>query len=334
MGYKLVDQDEYMHEVGTISNWNESRYIDFWDAHNRVGGWFRMGYRVNEGYSEMSAAIDLPDGRSAFMYLRPAIDSNALSVGGLTWEVEDPWKVRHVTYEGEMMILDDAWDLVEPKKVFTTAPRQNATIKLTTYSNGLESVMGQDQDQIDLIFLPGQADKHYQQLIRTEGTVTVGDQTWEINGRGGMDHSWGIRNWHAKIYLRWHIAQFSDDYGFMLVRGVGPDKQTRSGHVWENGKFYIVDDFEMKNENAGAPNYQLTKCSLVIKSGDRTWEATGTPQHWLPLRHRQTGADGKPALLRIVKSPAEWVDGNGIEGQGMLEYHDLMVDGKPVGIDD
>jgi len=38
MGVKLVDKDEYTHEVGDASNWNESRYIDFWDAKNRVGG--------------------------------------------------------------------------------------------------------------------------------------------------------------------------------------------------------------------------------------------------------------------------------------------------------
>jgi hypothetical protein len=149
-----------------------------------------------------------------------------------------------------------------------------------------------------------------------------------------MDHSWGPRNWHAKIYLRWLIASFTDDYGFMLVRGVGPTKKTRSGFVWENGIFHLVDDFEMNNTTANDPNFELKKVELLIKSGDRRWRATGTPQAWLPLRHRQTDADGNPALLRIVKSPAEWVDGEGHTGEGMLEYHDLMQNGRPYGLDD
>ena len=32
MGYLLQDLDEYTHPIGPASNWNESRYIDFWDA--------------------------------------------------------------------------------------------------------------------------------------------------------------------------------------------------------------------------------------------------------------------------------------------------------------
>jgi hypothetical protein len=230
--------------------------------------------------------------------------------------------------------MDDPWQLVDPKKAFTESPRERATIKLTTYGEGLESVMGSDQDHIDRIFLPGQAAFHYQALIRTEGTVTIGDQSWTVKGRGCMDHSWGPRNWHAKIYLRWLIASFTDDYGFMLVRGVGPTKKTRSGFVWENGIFHLVDDFEMNNTTANDPNFELKKVELLIKSGDRRWRATGTPQAWLPLRHRQTDADGNPALLRIVKSPAEWVDGEGHTGEGMLEYHDLMQNGRPYGLDD
>jgi hypothetical protein len=334
VGYRLVDKDEYTHEVGEESNWNESRYIDFWDSKQRIGGWFRIGNRVNEGHAEMSAAINLPDCRTAFMFIRPEIDGNALSAGGLTWKVEDPWRIREVSYEGEVIIMDDPWRLVDPKKAFIESPREKAAIGLRTYGQGLESVMGKDQDHIDLIFLPGQAAYHYQALTRTDGTVTIGERTWHVSGRGCMDHSWGPRNWHAKIYLRWIIASFDDDNGFMLVRGVGPTKKTRSGFVWDDGKFHVVDDFDMKNEYAGGPNYELKKVHVTIRSAGREWRATGTPQAWLPLRHRKKGADGKPALLRIVKSPAEWIDSQGREGEGMLEYHDLIVDGQPVGLDD
>jgi hypothetical protein len=60
----------------------------------------------------------------------------------------------------------------------------------------------------------------------------------------------------------------------------------------------------------------------------------GTPQAWLPLRHKQKNQNGEDALLRIVKSPTNWTLEGGIEGSGMCEYHDLMVDGRPVGLDD
>jgi hypothetical protein len=119
--------------------------------------------------------------------------------------------------------------------------------------------------------------------------VRVGDQAWTVDGRGGKDHSWGPRNWHAKIYLRWLVAGIDDGNGFMLTRAVGPTKATRSGFVLEDGVFHLVDDFTMANTFAGPPHHQLTAAEVEIRSGDRRWTATGTPLAWLPLRHRQPG---------------------------------------------
>jgi hypothetical protein len=238
-----------------------------------------------------------------------------------------------VRYHGPVLLLDDGWTMTDPKAAFATAPRAECAIDLNVTSFGIHSVMGQDQDQHDLIFLPGQADWHYQHLCRTTGTVTIGDMRWRVDGRGGKDHSWGPRNWHAKIYLRWLIGMVDDDFGFLLTRAVGPTKQTRSGCVWQDGEFFVVDDFEMTNTYAGAPHHELRSTSVVAHRGDRTWTAIGTPQNWVPLRHRQAGADGEPALLRIVKSPTKWsIDG--LPGAGMCEYHDLMIDGLPAGLHD
>jgi hypothetical protein len=314
MGTLLVDADEYTHTVGPASNWNESRYIDFWDARARVGGWFRIGNRPNEQHAEMSACINLPDGRAAFMFSRPQITGNALDAEGQQWHIDSPWDTTRVSYHGEMIVLNDPWQLVNPKRAFEASPRVQAAIDLTTHARGLESVMGFDQDHIDRIFLPGQADFHYQHLIRTHGRVRVGEQEFQVDGRGAKDHSWGPRNWHAKIYLRWLIASFDDDHGFILVRAVGPSKKTRSGYVWSGGQFHLVDDFQMHNEYAGGPHFELRQTRLEIHSGTRTWMATG--------------------LLRIVKSPTDWITSDGRRGEGMCEYHDRIVDGTPVGLDD
>ena len=138
----LVDADEYTHPIGAASNWNESRYIDFWDARMRVGGWFRIGNRPNEQHAEMSACINLPDGKSAFMFSRPKIAGNALDAAGQQWHIDSPWNVTRVSYHGEMIVLDDPWQLVDPKKAFQESPRVNAAVDLTTHARGLESVMG------------------------------------------------------------------------------------------------------------------------------------------------------------------------------------------------
>jgi len=334
VGARLNDTDEGTHAIGGESNWNESRYIDFWDARQRVGGWFRMGNRPNEGHAEMSACVDLPDGRTAFMFKRVKISGNTLTAGDLSWEIHQPWRANRVRYQGEIALLEDPWLLIDPKKAFGVAPRTMASIDLVGRSSGLDTVMGSDQDHIDRIFLPGQAAFHYQHLCHTIGTVRIGDEQWTVSGGGGKDHSWGPRNWHAKIYLRWLIAAVDDNNGFVLVRGVGPTKKTRSGFVLDRGAFHLVDDFEMKNVYADAPHYELRQVELKIHCAGREWRARGTPQRWLPLRHLQKNAQGESALLRIVKSPAEWRLADGSSAEGMLEYHDLMIDGRPVGLHD
>jgi hypothetical protein len=327
MGTRLVPADEGLHPVGETGNWNESRYFDFWDPSQRLGGWLRLGIRPNEGHAEMSVCVNLPDGRAAFMFGRPTTRSNALAAGGQSWEVRDPFVESRVSYRGEVMLLPDPWTLVDPKTAFTTAPRVDCDLDLTVRGHGLSSVMGQDQDHIGRIFLPGQADFHYQHLVRSSGTVKVGADGWTVDGSGGKDHSWGPRNWHAKIYLRWLIALVDDDFGFMLVRAVGPTKQTRSGFVWDAGRFLLVDGFEMRNRYGSDPLYELLRTEVTMHSGARTWSAEGIPVQWVPLRHRQEGK-----TLRIVKSPTDWTLPDGRRGAGMCEYHDLLEDGVPVGL--
>jgi hypothetical protein len=327
----LSDPDEIVHAVGAASNWNESRYIDFFDLDQQIGGWLRIGNRPNEGRGEMSACLNLPDGTTAFMFSRPPISANELELGGQVWEVREPWRATRVRYSGEMLCLADPWLLTDPKRAFAESPRVDVKLDLTCLGQGLASVMGADQDQIDLIFLPGQADFHYQHLVETVGKVTVGDSSWQVGGRGGKDHSWGPRNWHAKILFRWLIASVDDANGFMLVRGVGPTKRTRSGFWWDDGQFRLVDTFEMTNRYAGSPNYELREVSVTLHAQDRVLTAIGLPLAWVPLRHRQPGPDGNEATLRIVKSPMRW-DVAGKAAAGMCEYHDLMQDGRPVGL--
>jgi hypothetical protein len=332
VGVRLTDADEGLHAPGDQINWNESRYVDFWDPASHVGGWFRIGARPNARYAEMSACVFLPDGRVAFAFDRAEIEANALAAGGQAWEIVEPWRTTGVRFDGAMSILRDPWVLTDPKRAFASSPRRQAEVALTATVAGLEATMGQDQDQHHMIFLPGQADFHYQHMARVTGSIRLGDEVFEVDGRGAKDHSWGPRNWHAKIYLRWLICCIDDDTGFMLTRAVGPTAQTRSGFVLAGGRFSVVDGFDMINHYASGPNYELLRTEVCVRRGELEWRAIGTPQNYLPLRHRQRNDAGVEATLRIVKQPTEWTFNDGRTATGHLEYHDLIENGVPVGL--
>ena len=64
MGLRLEPVDEYMHELGPESTFNESMYFNAYDPAATLGAFFRVGNRANEGTGEMTCCIYLPDGRT------------------------------------------------------------------------------------------------------------------------------------------------------------------------------------------------------------------------------------------------------------------------------
>jgi len=87
MRIRLEPEDDYLHPVEAASNFNESRYYNWFDPDAGMGGWVRMGNRPNEGYAEMTVCLYLPDGRIGFIYKRPHIEGHtAHDAGGLAFE--------------------------------------------------------------------------------------------------------------------------------------------------------------------------------------------------------------------------------------------------------
>ena len=86
---RLDPTDEFPHPPERAENFNESVYANGWDARARMGGWMRLGNRVNEGYAELSVCLYLPDGRVACQFKRPADrrQRRASRPGGLRYEV-------------------------------------------------------------------------------------------------------------------------------------------------------------------------------------------------------------------------------------------------------
>ena len=279
----------------------------------------------------------LPDGRVTFSYQRSWIENNKPEAGGQIWNVGDPYRRLTASFAGPMIAMADPWQLLQPKTAFATNPRVHAEIDLQLRSEGLPAVMGSDQAHIDTIFLPGQADWHFQQLCWTSGTIRAVDgQRFDVTGRGGRDRSWGPRNWLAKIYLRWFTASTDDDeFGFMLLRAVGPTKSTRGGHVWDGGEFFLVDDFEMRNTFSERSPHEFSGPEVQIRSGQPPVVGDGHGLQLDTAAPRGPDQDGVPCTLRIVKSPMTWTFGDGRAGSGGAEIHDRLDDrGDPVGLHD
>ena len=132
MKLRLEPSDEYLHPLEEASNFNESMYFNVYDPSEKVGGFFRLGNRANEGYAEMTTCIYLPDGRVGFMFARPEISNNdAFDAGGMSFEVIEPFEELRVKYTGKVVMLDEPLQMANPRKAFTENPWVDADADLT-----------------------------------------------------------------------------------------------------------------------------------------------------------------------------------------------------------
>jgi len=341
MAIRLDPSDEYMHELGPESNFNESMYINCFDPTHQVGGWFRIGNRANEGYAEMTVCIYLPDGKVGFMFKRPTITNNdAFNAGGLTWTMVKPFEELRIDYSGKVVVLDDPLQMANPKEAFTNNPHAECEVHITFTGKGKPSMFGGEPDQPHET--PGEefAKGHYEQLVEAHGTIRVGDQEFDIAGCGLRDHSWGPRYWQAPWYYRWLTANFGPDLGFMASRVAKKDGPgTRGGFVWDNGQMHYCDHFELTTEFEGDDTYHQRISGLLKSSrSEREWKFTGEVMDLIPLRNRRQDPEGNWLVTRISEGMTRWTmasgEHDGAVGYGLSEYLDQIIDNKPVGFNE
>ncbi len=328
MEIRLEHEDEYPHDVTSETTYNESVYANVIDPKSQVGGFFRVGNRPNEGYAEVTTCLYLPGGRVAFMFQRPEIAGNdAFEAGGLRIEITKPFEAVEVTWDGKVVMLDDPLEMADPKRAFTENPwvSSSATVsyRATGPMFGGEPV-GEHERQ-------GQefARAHFEQLVAGTGTITVGDESWEIDGFGLRDHSWGPRTWQGPWYYRWLTANFADDFGFMasrVARESGPG--LRGGFVWEDDELVLCDQLELVTDWTTDGYHRAISATLGSPDG-RRWSFRGEVQSLLPLRNRREGA-----VTRIAEGLTRWTMEDGRVGFGLSEYLDQIIDGEPVGLDE
>src|SRR3954452_23009525 len=198
--------DDFMHPADDALQFNESVYYNFGDRTRDLGGFLRIGNRVNEGYAEVSICLFLPGGSVAFWYLKPPITGNdGHDAGGLRCETVEAHTVHTVHYDGEVVVLAEPAQMEEPRSAFKENPHEPCRVDLTFRSvadtfwpwvsvpdeNGGDGPL----EGFDALLRDGFTRNHLNQHMAVTGTVTVGDRSFTTDdGLGWRDRSWGSRS--------------------------------------------------------------------------------------------------------------------------------------------
>lgn len=330
---KLDPRDEYTHTPEPVANYNESMYFNAFDTRQGLGLWVRIGNRPNEGHAEMTCCVYLPDGRVGFMFARPPITGNArMAAAGMCFEVIEPFRRLRVTYEGELLLMDEPRDMADPSAAFKRHPKRPARIDLEF--TGVSPMHG--GEIVDAAGQPIELDPehavyrgHTEQNMAVEGSVIVDGQRHDIvGGTGYRDKSWGPRNWHSFHWYKWLPVTFGRDFGVLMsIKGRpqgGPHRI--SGNVLRDGAYEPVIDGQIQTDYDEAWYPRGLSARVTTQHG--TYHLSARTIATVPLRHRRAGAvDG--SYTRITESMSLYTC-EGRTALGMTEYCDVMVGGMPI----
>jgi hypothetical protein len=328
----LDPSDDFNHEPDAVSNYNESMYFSVFDLDQGMGGWYRIGNRVNEGYAEMTNCWYLPDGRVAFMAGRPHIETNeVMNAGGMQFEIVEPFKRHCITYEGKMCVLERPWEMLEPSKAFRSNPvvpcRMEMEHTTITQCHGGE-VVREDGRKLPTDSEKGFAKAHFEQFTQGQGTFTIGDETFELSGRGVRDKSWGPRYWQSIDWYRWLTIYVNPNLSMVATFMCTEGKMRVSGMLFTPEAVHDIEVGELHSEWDERDCQKSLRFSTTVAGVD--YEVEGDVFSLIPLRNRRETPTGELLHTRIAEGMAHYTV-NGERALGIAEYLDQIVDGRPSG---
>jgi hypothetical protein len=284
-------QDDYTHELGPETNFNESMYFNFFDQSRRQGGFLRVGNRANEGYAEVTLCLYLPTGEVLFNYLRPQIEHNkAMDAGGMRFEVLEPLMRHRTTFEGGAVFLREPEQMADPGQAFRNNPKKKVVVDVVHEAVGpVYGSVGQPRQGEDAEQEFGRA--HYEQHMRSSGTISVEGEQMEVEGTGLRDHSWGPRYWQAIHSYRWLTCTFGPDLGIMVSEITRDEHGARAQNgvvVRDEGLERIIKVDIDSTFDPGTRNHRAMTARLGLEDG-KELVLEGNVHSYIPLRNRRAG---------------------------------------------
>jgi len=330
----LRPEDDFNHPVEPHPFFNESRYVHLIDGRQGIGGWFRIGQRANQGFSEMTVCLYLPDGRVAFLFARPQeIGIDGIEAAGLRFDIDEPLQRSRLRYAGPVYLMADGAAMENPRQAFRREAQVDCEIELVfeavAPAHGGE-LLGDDGRPFDEGEGRYFARAHYDQSLRGRGMLRVGAERWQLDGHGLRDHSWGPRLWQAIPWYRWFPCTFDDGFAIcVIVVQKGDGELLQTGFVHDgSGTLRPVHGVRLQTRYDARRYPTGFLLRLEGEAGER-WEIEGEVLASVPCRHWRQLADGRTDKSRIMECMTRFRLGGRI-GFGMAEYmdHQDPVDGE------
>ncbi|MFO7794836.1 MAG: DUF7065 domain-containing protein [Promethearchaeati archaeon] len=220
--------------------WNESYYLAFYDKEKEIGAVSRLGFKPNKKEAMTFFFLFLPDGFGGGYFQEKKLKefNDSLKVGGMKhdWKPDGTWNYK---FKGNIILLDDTENLPEVRKnpkLISAAKNAELNIKFNPINDVYEYSEYMTEESLELGKKAG--DKHWEQIAKINGTLKVGEETYEFNDiLGQRDHTYGVRDWTGVGDWLYYVIWFDEDLAVNPAAIIGEDgKLSTGGFLFRNGK--------------------------------------------------------------------------------------------------
>jgi hypothetical protein len=288
--------------------WSETRFFSAYSPDSGAGLFVHAGRQLTDlGLWWVHLLAWLPGGRVAVERAFGRPSGTDLDFAGLDWRVGETFKTWSCAYDGAAEV--------------TTAAALARGVAGAGVATPIRWALDAEATWPVFDLHPGEQDWaniHNEQLFRCSGSLTVGDETWSLDGVAADDHSSGPRDLSTFEGHHWCLMQFAG-------RGIHALRIRVAGQVHVMGAIFTaagtepVTSFEAPviTDLVGAPEtfdavingetYRVEALhAMALSATDANDNLIGVP------------ADG-PDLISFVECPARFTAPDGTVGHGHLE---------------
>ena len=295
--------DEARHRPGSEPLWNESYYLDWFDADGSIGGYVRIGLYPNLGRVWYWACL-VGVGRKLVTVIDhevalPSSDRSLEIRSEGIWAdhtVEAP--LDHMSANLEAFALE----VSDPAEVY-------GDLRGDRVPFGFE--LDWETDRGAYLWPP--VTPRYEIPCRVHGEVQVGTETIDVDGWGQRDHSWGAaRDWWSHQWC-WSAGRLEDGTRWHTAGAFAPNEPWGVAYELRPGSASFAESDAIGHDPIGGHEGLPRRDRLSFGDLDLDVE----PVAFSPVL--LTHDDGRQA--RFPRALARFTDRSGRAGHGWIEWN-------------
>lgn len=340
-------QDENLHAPSPQRFWNESYYINFFDARASWGGATRISFSPNQKFADGFICLYLPDGTTGFIRTWDSLDNapSQQAVGALNFTCIEPFQAWRVEYDGPIYHFAEPDTMANFNRTMLAAvPQKHLTLQLDF--SPLHPPFD-FHDSMRIQFLPARellakahprlwlrnlqslirkaplvrtmsGASHYEQAGRIQGTLEIDGESVAITGFGQRDHSWGVRDMRVPANWRWLSCQFGGTFCFNATQVDVLALRVAGGYIFHDDQLDVIINWVCRPHYTSDKKLESLAVTLTTRSG-KSFDLRGKPLTNIPVL-----APAENSLTRVTESRGLYA-WQGQTAFGIIEFMEQLA---------